>query len=100
MSGGKTLKMNHKVQESNGGTPDEKADPRRSRRNWYELKERLATFMHCCGYCLDICAHYMIKLIKLESIESPLYQSSDVKIYKDLVRPQHLTSIGGNKTVF
>ena len=36
----------------------------------------------------------------MEDIESPLHQSSEVKIYKDLVRPHHLASIGGNNTVF
>ena len=36
----------------------------------------------------------------MEGIESRLYQSSEVKIYKDLVRPHHLESIGGNKNVF
>ena len=36
----------------------------------------------------------------MEGIESPLYKSSEVKIYKDLVLPHHLASIGVNKTVF
>ena len=36
----------------------------------------------------------------MEGIESPLYQISEVKFYKDKVRPHHLASIGGNKTFY
>ena len=33
-------------------------------------------------------------------MESPLYKSSEVKIYKDLLRPHHLASIGGKIMFF
>ena len=36
----------------------------------------------------------------MAGIESHLYKSSEFKIYKDSVRPHHVESIGGNKTVF
>ena len=36
----------------------------------------------------------------MEGIESPLYKSSEVKIYKDLVCPHHLASIGGKIMFF
>ena len=36
----------------------------------------------------------------MEGIESPLYKFSEVNIYKDLVCPHHLASIGGNNNVF
>ena len=36
----------------------------------------------------------------MEGIESPLYKCSEVKIYKDSVRPHNLASIGRNKTFF
>ena len=36
----------------------------------------------------------------MEGVETPLYKISEVKIYKYYVRPHHLASIGGNKTVF
>ena len=36
----------------------------------------------------------------MEGIELTLYQSIEVKIYKDLVCPHHLASIGVYKTVF
>ena len=36
----------------------------------------------------------------MEGIEPPLYKSSEVKIYKDSVRPHKLAIIGEKKTVF
>ena len=46
-----------------------KSDPRCPPRNWYELNDMLATFDEL--------------LWVMEGVEPPLYQSSEVEIYKD-----------------